>query len=216
MDLSNKNLQLKRVTKIHQKGYKHTPEKRIEVVTKTLALGNMRLVSELTGVAYELIRAWKAQPWWADMEAEIRASRKAETNNKLDKLVNLALESVADRLENGDFRVNNKTGEVDRIPVAMKEANKVANDLLVRQRELDKDIKADTTNQVQLTMAEQLATLAQEFAKFNTKRLNTGEVVDAIYEEREEGLQEGSSPIHLEAGSGEEEDGTERSTESNG
>ena len=80
--LDNKSLNLNRVKYTHEKNCKFPVEKRIEVITKQLALGNMRLVADLTGVSYGLIRIWKTQPWWKEMELEIRNSRKARVDDK--------------------------------------------------------------------------------------------------------------------------------------
>lgn len=174
-DLSNKSLQMKRVTHVHKPGYKFPVEKRIEVITKCLALGNMRLVSELTGVSYTLIRIWKGQPWWKEMEAEIKASRKAQVDNKLSRLVDKALETMEDRLDNGDFVYDQKRGEVSRKPVSLKEARGAANDLLQRQAALVKQEHEEKTMNTNTSMKDMLSDLANQFAAFNTKR--TVEVV---------------------------------------
>lgn len=179
MDLSNRKLNLQRAaTHVHKPGYKFPVEKRIEVVTKWMALGNMRLVAELTGVSYQLCRMWKQQPWWKELEAEIRASRNIQTNNKLSKLVDRSLDMIADRLENGDFVFNQKTGEVVRKEVSLRDVNVVAKDLMTQQINLQKQEKEETVTQNQVSIQDQLKLLAQEFAKFNGK--NTGPVSDAV------------------------------------
>jgi len=219
MDLSNKNLSIKRATKhVHKPGYKFPVEKRIEVVTKWLALGNMRLVSELTGVSYQLCRMWKGQPWWDELVAEVKASRVIQTDNKLSRIVDKSLDTIADRLENGDVVFNQKTGEVVRKEVSLKDATKVATDLLTRQAVLHKQEQEQTQVQQSISIQDQLKMLADEFAKFNKR--NTGPVEDAVllgesdavHAERETGLQEGSEGIHESSFSGEEEDGTECSS----
>jgi hypothetical protein len=99
-----KALSIKRFIRPAHLKHKHWPhEKRIEVATKWLALGNMRLVSELTGVDYQLCRMWKQQPWWAEVVAEIKASRNVVVDSKLSKIVDKSLEMIEDRLENGDI-----------------------------------------------------------------------------------------------------------------
>ena len=212
MDLSNKNLSIKRAQKhVHKPGYKFPVEKRIEVVTKWLALGNMRLVSELTGVSYQLCRMWKQMDWWKELEAEIKASRNIQVDNKLSKIVDKSLDTIADRLDNGDVVFNQKTGTVVRKEVSLKDATKVATDLLTRQAVLQKQDTDTVTQSNTQTIQDQLKNLALEFAKFNKK--NTGPVeditfvenTDALYDEREEGLQEGSSEVYEQAESEEEE-----------
>lgn len=193
LDLSNKNLSIKRATKhVHQPGYKFPVEKRIEVVTKYLALGNMRLVSELTGVSYQLCRQWKTAPWWKELEDEIRAARTLELDNKLAKIVDKSLDTIADRLENGDVVFDQKSGTVVRKEVSLKDATKVATDLMTRQAVLQKQEKEVVAVQNTSTIQDQLRMLAMEFAKFN--KTNTGPVEDAKI------IQEPVDDISLEQG----------------
>lgn len=158
-----------RMKKPHKKNCMWSAEKKIEVVTKYLAIGNLREVSENTGVSYTLIRQWRGEDWWKEIEEEIRNSRHLEVDTKLSRIVDKSLELLQDRLVNGDFVLNQKTGEVHRKPVSIRDANKIAGDMLARQaanEKLAKEVK--DTNQRQ-TIQDQLAHLAQEFAKFNGK-----------------------------------------------
>lgn len=214
MDL--KNLQLKRVTAVHDRGYKWSVEKKIEVVTKWLALGNLRLVAELTGVSYGLIRMWKMEPWWADLVAEIRVARDIQVDNKLSKIVDKALDTVQDRLENGELRYFK--GAIVRTPISAGTAHKIGNDLISRQVDISQKRVVETAAQKTEKIEDTLKLLAQEFARFNTRRtidVNAKEITDAIYDERKEGLQERESPLRLEAGSQEETGRTQLSPQGN-
>jgi acetolactate synthase small subunit len=190
-----KNLALKRVTAIHDHGKKWPVEKKIEVVTKWLALGNLRLVAELTGVSYGNIRIWKMQPWWADLVAEIKATRDISVDNKLSKIIDRSLENIQDQLEHGELKYNRKTGEVVRVPVSALTANRIANDMIGRQIDISQKRVEETAQKQTERIEDTLKMLAQEFARFNTKRtvdVVAKEITDAIYEERKEGLREGT------------------------
>jgi hypothetical protein len=194
-DLSNNALSMKRaVTQMHKPGYKHSVEKRIEVISTWLALGNLRQTAAICGVSYQLCLSWKTQPWWQEMINEIQAARKFKVENKLNKIVDKALAVIDDRLDNGDFVYNQKTGEVSRKPVSLKEARGAANDLMQRQVALSK-LEIETQQAArQDSVKDQIAMLAQEFAKFNTKR--TVEVIpNALHEERKTGLQDGVQEV---------------------
>lgn len=226
-------LKVGRMKKPHKPKGHWSPEKKIEVVTKWLAIGNMRKVSEDTGVSYVLIREWRTQPWWKEIEAEIRASRVALVDTKLSRIVDKSLELLQDRLVNGDFVLNQKTGEVHRKPVSALVANKVAVDMLTRQvaqQKLEVEVKDTNTKQ---TIQDQLKMLAAEFAKFNGSNpqlivAGPVETIEeewdefpegeefALHEEWETRLQDGSEEIYEQAGSGEETDGTEPSSGGNG
>ena len=148
---------LKRAPKKKHRGSRnHSDAKKVRVVTQTLATGNMRLVSELEGVSYSTIREWKCTPWWAELAAEIKAAHKAGVDSKLNRIINKALDTMEDRLDNGDVVWNQKTGEISRKPVSIKEARGAANDLLQRQAVLEKLENDENTTKVQQTVADQL------------------------------------------------------------
>lgn len=192
-------------------------EKRIEVVSKWLVLQNMRVVSEQTGVHYEVIKDWKNSDWWDDLVEQIKKTKELELDNKLSKIIDRSLAVVADRLENGDLILNNKTGELVRKPVSMKDSAKVASDLLAKQILIKE--KSETVQIKKESVKEQLALLAQEFSKWNKRQLKNSatdaviakETHLAVHDQRETELQEGSGEVHLQTGSSEEADSSERS-----
>jgi len=213
--LDNKSLNLHRVKYTHEKNCKFPVEKRIEVITKQLALGNMRLVADLTGVSYGLIRIWKTQPWWKEMELEIRNSRKARVDDKLNKIIDKALDTIEDRLDKGDFVYDQKKGEISRKPVSLKEARGAANDLMQRQIAVEKLAQEEKHLTNTSTIKDQLADLALQFAAFNTSR--TIEVIpDALHEKREARLQEGERAVQQPPRAEESQSRTQLSESHNG
>lgn len=163
----------------------YTWEKKIEVATKYMALGNMRLVGELCKVDYRTLMNWKKEKWWTELLNEIKKTRQTETSTKLSKIVDKSLEVIADRLEHGDFILNNKTGNIDRKPVSLRDANSVAKDLLGTQIKMEELTSKIETRQE--SVQEQLKLLATEFAKWskglskqNAQTINFKEVANAI------------------------------------
>ena len=203
MDISDNALRLRRDLS-HEKHKKFPVEKRIEVVTKWMALGNMRLVAELTGVSYQLCRMWKQQPWWADLVAEIKATRDTQVDNKLSKLVDKSLDTIADRLENGNVVWNKKLGQIENVPVSISEATKVADTLLTQQLNLSKKKVVESGVDQQRTIQDQIKNLALEFAKFNTRR-TVDVVANAVHDQRETGLQEAVREVRWTPGPDQEE-----------
>lgn len=161
--ISQRNLRVKHVTN------KHWPmEKKIEVVSQFLVLGNMKLVAATTGVSHDLIRQWKGQPWWRELEAEIRQSQNIEMDTKLSKIVDKSLDAVLDRIENGDFFYDQKTGEIKRRQAPLRDIHRVSVDM-ISKRELIRGNATERKENTQVSVAEQLKLLAQEFAKWQGK-----------------------------------------------
>ena len=183
-------------------------EKKIEVVSQFLVLGNLKMVAAMTGVSYDLVRQWKTQPWWKELEAEIRQTQNIEMDTKLSKIVDKSLDAVLDRVENGDFIWDQKAQQIKRKPVALRDIHRVSVDM-ISKRELLRGNATERKETSQATVAEQLKVLADEFAKWTKKpeviELNEEDVTDvtpniseepdAVHDEREEGLQEGESAI---------------------
>lgn len=209
MILDDSKLKLRRVT---AKVRNEWPiEKRIECVSKYLILGNLSLVAQLTGVSIATLEIWKKQPWWADLTNEVKATRRVQQDSKLSQIVDRALDTIADRLENGEHVYDQKTGSIVRKPVALRDANVTANTLMQRQAILEKLNREDNSNKETKTIQEQLSFLANEFAKFNKRQNGLATTVDykeieddAVHEEWEEGLQEGGEGVHQQTGSGQE------------
>ena len=152
--------------------------KRIEVITTYLALGNASLVAAITKVPSGTIRQWRTQPWWKEYQDMIQTEDDQELSAKLRKRIDKALDVVMDRLENGDFQINQQTGELVRVPVKMRDATQVAGQLFDKRSLIQKKQAQPSFNQE--AVADVLAKLAKEFAEFanykKTKVINAGDI----------------------------------------
>lgn len=179
-------------------------EQKVEVATLFMQLGNMRLVCEKTDVPYQTILDWRKTDWWPELIDEIKQIKRSKTGTKLAEIIEQSIAVVQDRLENGDFVLNNKTGEINRRPVSLRDAAVVTNNLITRQIQME-ELAEKLVNRKE-SVKETLAVLAREFAKMNklqekakAETIEFKESNNAIYEERQEGLQEGSSSLHEQA-----------------
>lgn len=164
---------LKKIT-LRNKNAVHRPyttwpiEKRVEVVSQFLVLGNLKMVSAITGVSYELVREWKTQPWWKELESEIRQTQNIEMDTKLSKIVDKSLDAVLDRVENGEFFYDQKAGKIKRKPASLRDVARVSVDM-ISKRELIRHGVEDRKETTQIAVAEQLKLLASEFSRWNNK-----------------------------------------------
>lgn len=188
-------MKLSNLTRKHVPNTKWPKEKKLQAVTQYLALGNMKLVAAATGVDYGVLRQWKIQPWWKEYEREIRATENIGMDSDLTKIVKRSLEAVADRLENGEVFYDQKTGQLQRKPVLMKDANKVAVDLLTK-RELLRGNATARTEQSAIPMADQLKQLADAFARMSTG-LPPAEIIDVeAIEITDEDIEDAVEVVH--------------------
>ena len=150
-------------------------QKKIEVVTTDLALGNAAMVEGVTGVPKGTIRQWRMQDWYKDLVAEIRNEDDATLDVKLSKIIDKSLDAVLDRVEHGDFMFDSKTGKFLRKPVHMKDALAAVTQVFDKRNLL----RGKPTSRVEKTnITDNLAKLAEEFAKFANARTIQGEVIE--------------------------------------
>ena len=138
-----------------------------------------RLISVELNVPYKTVEQWRLQPWFK----EIIKSRQEDDNNKLDdkltKIMHTSLETIADRLENGESIRDERSGKIVKVPVKMRDANTAFNTLMDKRqliRKLPTQIKDDQS------VNQQLQTLADEFKKFVGKAVTPEKVMDKIIE----------------------------------
>jgi transposase-like protein len=172
-------IKMRNLTVPHRKHTNWPIEKKIEVVSQYLVLGNMKMVAAVTGVKHDLIRQWKGQPWWKELEAEIRQTQNIEMDTKLSKIVDKSLDAVLDRVENGDFFYDQKAGQIKRKPVNLRDLSRVSVDTLSK-RELLRKGSEDRNEGTQISVAEQLKMLATEFSKWQKQQAIDTPMVEVV------------------------------------
>jgi hypothetical protein len=110
------------------------PQK-LEAVKTHLITGNLALTASMLKIPEDTLRRWIRMPWWAEVVADFKDQDELQLSARLKNIVNKTWDVVEDRLQNGDFVYDQKTGAMRRKPVAMRDAHKVGVDLH-NQREL--------------------------------------------------------------------------------
>lgn len=169
-----------------------------------MATGSQAHTSAITKVPEETIRVWRKQDWWIDQMREMQQDNTLELGNRLTKVMDKALDAVVDRIENGEYMYDPRTGEIRRVPAKMRDLQKVAADSIDRRLLLTKANKDKQEAKQQIT-ADHLVMLAQEFAKFATGTLpdeakNVTSVIDGEHQEVFESLGMEVSPSKEGAG----------------
>lgn len=181
---------------------------KIEAVQMYLLLGNLAEVGRQLQIPDITLRMWKVTQWWKDIVDSLKSQETIVFGQRLKTLIEKSLLAVDDRLANGDVIYNQKTGELIRKPVAMKDALKVATDLIDKRQKLE---RPEQQQVAQEGVMERLEKLAKSFEAFATKKVEVTDVIfvkeaeNALPEEREEGLQEGVQEVPLEAEAGSEQ-----------
>lgn len=153
-------------TKAGQPGH-WDEKKRLEVLTTFMATGSQSLTSAMTKVPGETIRLWRKQDWWKERMQELQSDNTLQLDSRLTKVMDKALDAVVDRIENGEYMYDPRTGEIRRVPAKLRDLQKVAVDSIDKKLLLTKANKEKQEAKQQIT-ADHLVMLAREFAKFAT------------------------------------------------
>ena len=136
---------------------------KIEAVTTWLALGSLPLTAAATGIPKDTIVRWRYTDWWKELVLQIRSEETLALDGRLSKIVNKALAVVEDRLDNGNSQYDTKTGGNVRVPVNLRDSMKATADLMDRREILRQQPMQE---QIEKTVDDRLAKLADEFARF--------------------------------------------------
>ena len=194
-------------------------KKKLEALSYFVANGSVAETSRHCQVPYQTLMKWKASDWWKDKIRDIQTEDYERLDAKLTKALDKALDQVLDRIENGDHIYDPRTGKLRQVPVKLRDANIAFNGLMDKRQLIRKQ---PTKIVEQQTTAAQLQNLANQFAAFVTgKKVEDnlkdvtlefiqGETVeqdddgtyrvidntigedDALHDEWEAGLQEGT------------------------
>lgn len=174
----------------------HWPEaKKVELVTTYLATGSYRLACSICKVPLATANQWKRTEWFKEMVASIQAEENTQLDAKLSKIVDKSLDVVMNRLEEGDFILDSKTGTIKRVPVKMRDAKSVMTDLFDKRQLLRKQPTKITESQ---TVDKRLEMLAQRFEKFAGSGSTQRELPNTMDAEQYEIIEENQNSLHEE------------------
>jgi len=155
---------LSRTAKVKRRQGWWPEDKKIEVVSLYAAgVVSSKDLARLTGIPDQTIRLWRLEDWWVELLERVHASVDSDIVSKFTNIVDKSLEVVQDRLINGDFIMNKKSGVIQRRPVSMRDANAVAT-TVVDKRQLLRG--KPTSRSEKISVDARLLKLAEEFSRF--------------------------------------------------
>lgn len=186
-------------------------KQKVEAVQSWLLLGNLALTSRILGIPEITLRVWKTTEWWKNTVEDIKLQENMQMSARLKKIVDASLMAVEDRITNGDLMYDQKSGEMVRKQVNLRDAHKVAVDLMDKRSLLD---KAAAPQQEEQQDEDRLLKLAEKFADFVNKKKDTPVIVDvtdvtiktntendsAVHDQWTSGLREGVPAVPQQGG----------------
>lgn len=191
----------------------YSDRQKIEAVTTYLMLGSVSLTAAALKMSEHTLITWKKSDWWHDLVSEMKREENLVLSNKIKKIVDKSWDVIADRMEKGDFIYDQRTGQLKRKPVSMRDVSRVAIDSAMLREKLNMNenftVAADQIEDKLSKLAKAFSDLAKGVKpKDPAEDIEYVEVLgengegeeNSIHEEWPEGLQDGVPEVSLQPG----------------
>jgi hypothetical protein len=160
----------------HEPGH-WNKKKQLEAITTWLATGNLAETARIINVPERTVKSWRYETdWWDQIVQEIQSGEGQKLDNKMSKIIDKTLEKLVDRIEEGDFQYDQKTGRMVKVPIKARDLERITSGLFDKRQLIRK--QPTNIKQEDLNNADRLLKLAEQFAKFSGKKLEEKEIVD--------------------------------------
>lgn len=165
--------------------HRYSDGQKMDVVKMYLMCGNLSAVSVATKIPLPTLNYWKSSQWWSDLINEFRKEKTLVLSARMQNIVDKSWGVVEDRLEHGDWIYDQKSGQMRRKPVSLKDAAKVATDAVKLTNDMEKLEQFTVTSE---QIGDKLDELAKQFALMVTgKKPSKENAEDVDYVERVDG-----------------------------
>jgi transposase-like protein len=154
----------------------YTDREKLEAVKCYLITGNQAATAAALNIHKNTMNTWVNSQWFKDLMEQVKREGNIQLTNKLRKIADKALDITQDRLENGEWIYDQKTGEMRRKAILAKDAHKIAVELLDRSFEVEDRQSREQTN---VDTANHLELLANAF-KDMANKTNRVEVIEHV------------------------------------
>lgn len=155
----------KRAIQLKEYDYK----KRLEATSLYAATGSFVLAAEKSGVDEKIIRKWSKEPWFIEVLHDFRSENLSKLDAAFTDIIDRAAVELKDRLENGDWFSNPKTGQLTRRPVSMRDLA-IVQAINVDKRQLIRGEPTSRPDQTAGATVKVLETLAEKFTEIVNKK----------------------------------------------
>lgn len=167
-------------------------ETKIEAATLWAATRNIDTVSEYVKVSTYIIRKWQQEPWWNSVVSRVVKDHNDQLDQSLTQVIHKAAELMIDRLENGDERINFKTGERFKLPLDSRSLA-VTMGIVFDKRQL---LRGEATSRTEaVTSSQKLEELKEAFLKFHQATEIEGVYEKPIQQEDAEAGRQGQEAL---------------------
>lgn len=90
---------------------------KVDAATLYAVYGDTAQTAELAQVPESVIRGWKQEPWWIEIQKQVYQEQNEKLAARISSVLDSTITHLEDRLERGDEKLNPKTGEIVTVKV---------------------------------------------------------------------------------------------------
>lgn len=156
---------------LYAPGSKYTPEQKVNAVMTFVLTGTIKKTAKLVGMPQQTLSDWKNKAeWWDEVVAECRKKKQDELDAMYTNLIHDTVEQVADRIKNGDTKVD-RNGVATKVPMSGRDLA-ITMAVTFDKRQL---LRGEATSRVEkVSEKERLDKLADNFKKMSQKMKESG------------------------------------------
>lgn len=164
-----------------KKGF-YSEETKLHAAALYAVTGDIKQSADIAKVPPTALRNWRNESWFQAVIEEIRQENNSKVEAKMNKILETAVDQIADRIENGNQQLDQKTSKLIFVPVSLRDLTAVTATIIEkRQTILGKDGTEGAVSAVQ-----RLENLANQFEKMVGK-VKKPQIIDVEFKEIENG-----------------------------
>jgi hypothetical protein len=140
-------------------------EKKVHAACLYAVTGELKKVSELTDIPINQLKSMMGEQWWADTISQVRREENDQITAKMTTVIDKSLDATIDRIENGDWVLNARTGATYRVPVKLRDLTIPIGILTDKRQLLRGEVTSRSERLGQEDILKELGTKFEAFAK---------------------------------------------------
>lgn len=151
--------------KANEKFARYSDAQKLEAAKLWLLVGNNTVTAATLGINLETLMYWKTQRWWKELIEDLRHESSIKLSNRLKSIAEKSFALVEDRIDNGDFIYDQKSGKMVRKPMLGKDAARIASDFVDKAIRLEEKPREE-----EAAVVGRLEDLAKRFEELAAKK----------------------------------------------
>ena len=162
----------------------YSDSQKLEAVKCWLICGSITQTAAALNIPLPTLKEWRYSRWWQEIATDLRSEDNMQLTARLKKIAAKSLDLVEDRLENGDWVLNQKTGKLMQKPVNLRDLGVISNSTIQNIGKLEDKPQQEQDNK---KVVDQLTLLAKKFEEFS-KAKRPVQVTDVIFVENDNAI----------------------------